>query len=525
MRVNSPVTDREIRFPKEYNLLSTTDTRGIIKYVSDEFCEVAGYSKEELIGQPHNLVRHPGMPPDAFQNLWEYIKSGRSWMGLVKNRTSNGDHYWVNAFASPIQNNGQTVEYQSVRMVPDRKAVERAEKVYPLLLEGKTPLALKMPKMRLWQRASLWFLLGALVSGAMGFYVGFGAEFAAVIAFQFIFSFLVIFNLTRRLEKLSVLAKKAYDNPLMEYIYNGSNDDISEIELALKMQASELNAVVGRIVDGSEQVLHAASVSKENGQKTSVNLDKQNTETDQIAAAINQMSATVNDMSNNTKSASEAAAEAQDATSAGMETVGKTVDAIQHLAKQLSEASSVISKLEEHGKRIGAVSDVIQGIAEQTNLLALNAAIEAARAGEQGRGFAVVADEVRALAQRTQESTSEIQDVISQIQNGTQQAVDAMARGTSLSEECVSSAEQAGDVLRRSQKLVSDINDRNHQVATAVNEQATVSNEMNGNIQSISELSLKTIDISNQSVLEAEKLYEALKDQKRLVQQFRKTGS
>ncbi|MFL7024818.1 PAS domain-containing methyl-accepting chemotaxis protein [Enterovibrio norvegicus] len=520
MRVNNPVTDKEIRFPVDYNLLSTTDTRGIIKYVSDEFCEVAGYTRDELIGQPHNMVRHPSMPPAAFQNMWDFIKSGKSWMGMVKNRSQNGDHYWVNAFASPIKSNGQIVEYQSVRMVPDRKAVDRAEKLYPQLLAGKTPSALKMPRSRLWQRASMWFGLSAVLAGGAGFFGG----FIASVAVQFVVSIVAIYMLTRRLERVTSRARSAYDNPLMEFIYNGAIDDVSEIELALKMREAELNAVVGRIMDGSDQVLAAANLAKENGQRTSSNLDRQNAETDQIAAAINQMSATANDMSGNTQSASDAAMEAQEATLAGMETVGKTVDAIQHLAKQLDTASSVISELEEHGKRIGAVSDVIQGIAEQTNLLALNAAIEAARAGEQGRGFAVVADEVRALAQRTQESTSEIQDVISQIQNGTKQAVESMERGTALSVDCVSSAEQAGEVLRRSQELVTDINDRNHQIATAVQEQAAVSNEMNGNIQSVSEVSQETINIARESVDEAETLYQALQEQKRLVKQFRRTG-
>ncbi|WP_039850091.1 methyl-accepting chemotaxis protein [Grimontia indica] len=520
MRVNNPVTDKEIKFPTDYNLLSTTDPRGIVKYASKDFCEVAGYTLDEIVGQPHNLVRHPSMPPAAFQNMWDFIKAGNNWMGLVKNRTKDGDYYWVNAFASPIKQNGQIVEFQSVRTTPDRKAVERAEKLYPQLLAGKTPSALKMPRTRMWQRAAMWFIPGAILAGAAGFFAG----FAAAIAVQFVFSILAMFMLTRRLENVTKLAKEAYDNPLMEYLYNGAIDDVSEIELALKMRAAEINAVVGRILDGSDQVLNAAANAKANGERTASNLENQNAETEQIAAAINEMSATANDMSGNTQSASDAATEAQDATLTGMETVGQTVDAIQNLAKQLSDASSVISELEEHGKRIGSVSDVIQGIAEQTNLLALNAAIEAARAGEQGRGFAVVADEVRALAQRTQESTSEIQDVISLIQNGTQQAVDAMERGTTLSGECVTSAEKAGDALRRSQELVSDINDRNHQVATAVEEQAAVSNEMNGNIQSVSELSHQSLNIAKETVQEAQGLVEALSAQKQLVGQFRRVG-
>ncbi|MFD2177360.1 PAS domain-containing methyl-accepting chemotaxis protein [Veronia pacifica] len=518
MRVNTPITGKENRFPAQYNLLSTTDTRGVIKYASKEFCEVAGYTQKELIGQPHNLVRHPEMPPAAFKNMWDYIQNGRSWMGLVKNRTKAGDHYWVNAFASPITKDGKIVEFQSVRSVPDRKSVDRAEKIYPQLLAGKTPLELKMPRSRLWQRALLCFIPGAILSGVAGY---FGGAAAAVIV-QLVLSIAIVYGLTRRLESLSSMAREAYDNPLMEYLYNGAIDDLSEVELALKMRASELNAVVGRILDGSDQVLASAEVARENGKRTSTNLESQNTETEQIAAAINEMASTAGNMAGNTQSASDCATEARAATLNGMESVSTTVGAIKNLAKQLVDASSVISSLEEHGKRIGAVSDVIQGIAEQTNLLALNAAIEAARAGDQGRGFAVVADEVRALAQRTQESTSEIQEVITQIQHATDQAVQSMDRGNELSEECVHNAETAGDVLKRSQELVADINDRSEQIAVSVQEQAAVANQMNEGIQSVSELSESTIGIASESVKEANRLYEQLAEQRTLVSQFRR---
>ncbi|RXJ73526.1 chemotaxis protein [Veronia nyctiphanis] len=518
MRVNNPVTGNEIKFSAEYNLLSTTDTRGVIKYASKEFCEVAGYTQEELIGQPHNLVRHPQMPPAAFKNMWDFIKNGQSWMGLVKNRTKNGDHYWVNAFASPIMKDGKVVEYQSVRSVPDRKAVDRAEKLYPKLLEGITPFFMKLPRSRMWQRALLYFIPSAILAGLVGFFAG----AVAGVVVQFVASIATVFFMTRRLEALTSLARDAYDNPLMEYIYNGAIDDVSEIELALKMRSSELGAVVGRILDGSEQVLNSAQTARDNGNRTSQNLEQQNAETEQIAAAINEMAATTGDMSSNTQSASDCAMEASEATLNGMESVSTTVDAIKKLAEQLNEGSRVISGLEEHGKRIGTVSDVILGIAEQTNLLALNAAIEAARAGDQGRGFAVVADEVRALAQRTQESTSEIQEVITQIQQATQQAVQSMERGNELSEECVKNAETAGEVLRRSQELVTDINDRSQQIAASVQEQATVANQMNQGIQSVSELSEKTIGIAGESVSEADSLCFQLAEQKTLVSQFRR---
>ncbi len=198
----------------------------------------------------------------------------------------------------------------------------------------------------------------------------------AAMAIQLLASMIIVFMATRRLEKLTEEARTCFDSPLMELVYTGSVSDISELELALKMRAAELNAVVGRIMVSSEEVLGAASRANENGCKTASNIEAQNAETDQVAAAICQMSATSNDMANNTQSASDAAAQALEASQEGKDTVSQTVKAISKLARQLNNASGVITELEEHGQQIGTVSDVISGIAEQTNLLALNAAIE-----------------------------------------------------------------------------------------------------------------------------------------------------
>lgn len=170
MRINQPVTQRERLYPEHQSLISTTDLESRITYANDEFCHIAGFNLEELQGEHHNLVRHPDMPKQAFADLWHHIRAGKSWMGPVKNRCKNGDHYWVSAFVTPIKDaQGKVVEYQSVRTAPSEEIKQRAERIYAGLRADKAPLALRLPTFSHTLAIGLCLLLSLTTMVALGY--------------------------------------------------------------------------------------------------------------------------------------------------------------------------------------------------------------------------------------------------------------------------------------------------------------------------------------------------------------------
>jgi methyl-accepting chemotaxis protein len=233
----------------------------------------------------------------------------------------------------------------------------------------------------------------------------------------------------------------------------------------------------------------------------------QQRETDQVAAAMQEMTHTVQSVADSAGQAANDASNADEAASNGAQVVSRSIQVINRLASEVEAARAVIQKLDDESNNIGSVLDVIKGIAEQTNLLALNAAIEAARAGEQGRGFAVVADEVRTLASRTQQSTAEIQGMIERLQSGAQQAVAAMEDGTGHAQEGVSQVEAAGEALGTITRTIATILDMNTHIAQAAEEQTAVSEEINRNIATISTVAHDTAEGVNATMMASEELH------------------
>jgi len=519
MKINLPVTGRNVDFAPDANILSTTDLTSAITYANQDFIDISGYTREELLGTPHNLLRHPDMPAAAFAHMWQVLKSGRSWMGMVKNRCKNGDHYWVSAYATPVTRDGVTVEYQSVRTKPDARRVHRAERAYARLRAGTrrarpvVGMTFKLSAWVLGACATTWALGLGLATYSLTWQLLAGTAACAV-------GVAGVHGLLRPLAQLNQRARLIADNPLSQAIYTGRKDEFGRIEFAMQMLEAQVGAVVGRIGDASQRLSgHAAALVQQLDSSHTSSLGQQ-TQTDQVAAAINQMAASVAQVAEHALQASRAADQAGSETREGHQRVDESRDAVLRLSEELARATAVIHQLESHSGDISGVLEVIRAIAEQTNLLALNAAIEAARAGEQGRGFAVVADEVRGLAQRTQDSTNEIQRMISTLQGGARDAVQAMAQSSQHVEASVDQAQRAAAALDGISQRVTRITAMSQQIAAAVEEQSAVSEDINRNIIGIRNAGEVTVSAGQQSQLSSGDVAGLADDLRRLAEEF-----
>lgn len=321
-------------------------------------------------------------------------------------------------------------------------------------------------------------------------------------------SILVMKRVNVAVQQLETSSELIAKGDLTQRLNLGGNDEFSHIGESVNNIVTSFQHVVQTNRDSISQLARSAEESSAVSVQTKQNILTQQSQTEQIATAINQFTATVHEVAQSASSAAQASEQADQAAESGQSVVIESIQLIEKLSQEMQESVDSMHQLAQHSEEIGSVVDVIQGISEQTNLLALNAAIEAARAGEQGRGFAVVADEVRTLASRTQESTQEILQTIQRLQNGSRESTQRLEIGAKNAQSTVEKAREAGDALNLIKASVDQITAMNVQIATAAEQQSLVTEEINSNISSISEISNQTAVGAEQSSAATQELAE-----------------
>ena len=423
MRLNLPVTSQEFPFPHGHTLVSTTDTKGRILYCNPMFIEVSGFTRDELLGQPHNLIRHPDMPEEAFRDMWATISSGRSWSAPVKNRRKNGDYYWVMANATPLLEDGRPIGYMSVRTEATREQTQAAERLYATMREEKKAgrLVHALSNGRVAKRS----LSGRLAELS---HIGLQAKLLLVMLFLLAASLAisrllpsgtpVLDGLTwvlrlallggvwwylssllvKPLGGLITTANRLAAGDLTQTLARTRNDELGELEQAMGQLSVNLKSIVRDAREQSHAMVDGTTEISQGNQDLSQRTEAQASNLQQTAASMEEITGTVRQSAESAQQASRLSGETQGIAERGNQAV--------------DEVGSTMRAIQASSRRISEITQVIDSIAFQTNILALNAAVEAARAGEQGRGFAVVAAEVRALAQRSASAAKEIKQLI-----------------------------------------------------------------------------------------------------------------
>ncbi|ACZ76604.1 methyl-accepting chemotaxis sensory transducer with Pas/Pac sensor [Dickeya parazeae Ech586] len=492
MRKNYPVSQRQYPLDANTKLMSVTTPDSLITYANADFIKVSGYEPEELMEQPHNIIRHPDMPPSAFADMWNTLKAGKIWTGVVKNRRKNGDHYWVRSSTTPLKRDGKLVGYMSVRTAATTDEISQAEALYAQVNQGTLknrtihhglvvytgPLKwlsmFKTMPLR-WRIRSYFGLLGlmplAIAFALLPKTALVWGVFAALIACASLFCELLVQHIAKPTELILEQAMRSASGQANSLTQLNRADEIGMLMRAVNQSGMNFRTFVDDVNVNLHELKTACSEIAQGNHILAECCEKTEESLQQTAASVEQLTATIKSNADASLRASQYAQDVNQVVNVGEQAV--------------SEVASTMDAITRASERITDIISVLDNLAFQTNILAVNAAVEAAHAGEQGKSFAVVASEVRSLAQRSASSAKDIaaliDNTLSSIRAGDQQVAHTNR--------------SMNNILVKVQEVTHLMND----ISLATKEQSQGLQQINDAVNRIDELTHQNTALASQS--------------------------